>query len=156
MINQQQPPDQLEQWFDRHVQSLPVRRAPQALSARIVLELQRRAALPWWRKSFLHWPFTARVALVALCMGLANASIALLRWLSMEPRSVELSVVLSRPVTWTERFIETAHSMQAFLELVVRHLPAAWLYGGFLAVALLYVALFGIGAAAYRTLYADR
>jgi hypothetical protein len=157
-MNNQEPPDSqddLEQWVARHTQALPLRRAPQTLSARVATELQRRAAMPWWRKSFLYWPFAARIAFVALCMGLANASVALLRWLSAE-RSVDLSVVLSRPVTWTQRLIEAATNLQTFFELVVRHLPTAWLYGGLLTVIILYVTLLGIGAAAYRTLYVGR
>jgi hypothetical protein len=154
-MNNQQPPDDLEQWLKRQVQSLPLQAAPLTLSTRVLSELQRRAALPWWRKSFLYWPFAARLAFVALCIGVANVSVALLRWLSTE-RSVELSVVLSRPLTWTERLFEITHSIQAVIELVLRQLPPAWLYGGLLTVACLYAALVGIGAAAYRTLYVGR
>lgn len=154
-MNNQLPPDQLEQWVARQVQSLPLQSAPHTLSARVLSELRRRAALPWWRKSFLYWPFAARMAFVALCMGLANASVALLRWLSTE-RSVELSAVLSRPLTWTERLWDIAHGIHTVVELVVRQLPAVWVYGGLLTVACLYAALVGIGAAAYRALYVGR
>ena len=156
MSNQVQPPDSLEQWTRRQLQALPLRPAPRELSARVLAELRRRAALPWWRKSFLYWPVAARVAFVALCLGLADTSVALLRWLNAEPRGAELSSLLTQPVTWLERANTALQSMQAFFELVVRHLPGAWLYGGLLAMILLYVTLFGIGAAAYRTLYADR
>jgi hypothetical protein len=156
MSNYDQPPDHLERWIERHVQALALRRAPQELPARVVAELQRRAASPWWRKSFLYWPVVARIAFAALCLELANASITLLRWLSAEPLSVEFSVMLSRPFTWTERLIEAVQRIQAFFELVLSHLPIPWLYGGLLAVVLMYIALFGIGAAAYRALYSDR
>jgi hypothetical protein len=155
-MNNQLPRDELEQWVTRQVQSLPLRKAPQTLSMQVMAELQRRAALPWWRKSFLYLPFSARMAFMALCLGLANGSVALLRWLSAKPHGLELSAVLNRPITWTERLIEAAQSVQNFLELVVSHLPALWVYGGLLAIVLLYVALFGIGATAYRTLYAGR
>jgi hypothetical protein len=37
--------------------------------------------------------------------------------------------------------------------LLVRVIPPLWLYGGLGLGILLYVMLFGLGAAAYRTLY---
>ena len=156
MSDQQPTPDRLEQWLTRQVQSLPLRSAPRTLSTRVMTELQRRAALPWWRKSFLCWPVSAQMALVAACLGLANISVGLLRWLNVAPRGEELSVLIDRPVTWLEWFASALHGAQAFCELLLRHLPSVWLYGGLLTVLLLYATLCGIGAAAYRTLYADR
>jgi hypothetical protein len=152
-----QPPstEQLEQWTARQLRPLPLLRAPQEFSQRVIAELQRRAALPWWRKSFVHWSLPVQLGFMTLCLCLAKLSVALLRWLSTE-RSVELSGMLSRPLTWTERLIEAAQSLRSFCELVVSHLPTSWLYVGLLAVILLYGALFGIGATAYRTLYASR
>ena len=39
---------------------------------------------------------------------------------------------------------------------VFRGLPGLWVYGGIAVFAALYVMLFGVSAAAYRTLYASR
>ena len=39
---------------------------------------------------------------------------------------------------------------------VLRAVPSYWLYAGVAAALALYVALFGLGAAAYRTLYVNR
>ena len=39
---------------------------------------------------------------------------------------------------------------------ILHSIPPLWFYGGVAAVAAMYVALFGLGAAAYRTLYAGR
>ena len=39
----------------------------------MLAELARRAALPWWRKSFAHWPMAARAAFVVLGAGIAAA-----------------------------------------------------------------------------------
>jgi hypothetical protein len=151
-----QPPDDLEQWIARQLQALPVRRAPSGVTTNVLAELQRRAALPWWRKSFLHWPWAARFAFIATCLALSNVSIAVMRWLSSESGGVQLSAVLSRPVSWTERCLDVVQGIQAFSELLLRHLPVSWLCGGLLAIGLMYVVLFGIGTAAYRTLYAQR
>ena len=46
--------------------------------------------------------------------------------------------------------------VQDFCEVVIRASPPLWLYGSIALVATLYTALFGLGAAAYRTLYVQR
>jgi hypothetical protein len=155
-MSSRQPSNDVEQWVARQLQLLPQRRAPATLSTKVLMELQRRAAQPWWHKSFLHWPLSARMAFIALCLGLSNASIALLRWLSAAPRGVELSVMLNRPFGWVEHLIAIAQGAQDFVDVLLWHLPASWFYGGVLTLVLLYMALFGIGATAYRTLYANR
>lgn len=155
-MNTQHPSDPFEPLIDRTLRDLPLQSAPSDLQANVFAEIRRRAALPWWRRPFAQWPMSIRMAFVALCLGLANSSVALLRWLSAEPRSVELSDALSRPVTWLERLDSLMLGTQDFLVLLLRHLPTPLLYGALFTVALLYVALFGIGAAAYRTLYANR
>jgi hypothetical protein len=40
--------------------------------------------------------------------------------------------------------------------MVGRNLPTTWLYGGLAAIAVLYAALVGLGATAYRTLFNHR
>lgn len=148
--------DPLERLIERSVRDLPLRRAPQQLQARVLAELQRRAALPWWRKQFSYWPASARIAFLALCLGLANTTIVVLRWLSAQPNGIELGSVFKRSVAVVETASSVVQGADAFFTLLLRHIPAPLLYGGLVGVALLYVALFGIGAAAYRTLYARR
>ena len=155
-MNTRHPSDPFEHLIDHALRDLPLQSAPTDLQANVFAEIQRRAALPWWRRPFAQWPMSIRMVFLVLCLGLANFSVALLRWLSTEPRSVELSDVLSRPVTWLERVDGLMLGTQDFLALLLRHLPAPLLYGALFTVALLYVALFGIGAAAYRTLYVNR
>jgi hypothetical protein len=48
--------------------------------------------------------------------------------------------------------VDAAREFEAAL---VRAVPPDWLYGAMAAGAVLYAALFGLGAAAYRTLYLD-
>src|ERR1700738_3597831 len=57
----------LERLLDRALRELPLRRAPLTLESRVFGELQRRAALPWWRRSFAHWPLLARAAFLVIC-----------------------------------------------------------------------------------------
>jgi hypothetical protein len=50
---------------------------------------------------------------------------------------------------FTNTFINTCGA-------ILRSIPLLWLYVGAAAIAALYATLFGLGAAAYRTLYAGR
>ncbi len=61
-----------ERLIERALRGLPMRRAPLTLESRVLGELQRRAALPWWRHSFAQWPPAARGTFVLLCAALAG------------------------------------------------------------------------------------
>ena len=56
----------LERLLDRALHELPSRRAPPTLESRVIRELDRRAALPWWRRSFAHWPLLARAGFLVI------------------------------------------------------------------------------------------
>src|ERR1700691_1431904 len=64
------PGDELERLLDRTLRERPLRSAPATLESRVLIELQRRAALAWWRRSFAHWPLPARAGFVVICAAL--------------------------------------------------------------------------------------
>jgi uncharacterized protein YggT (Ycf19 family) len=128
-----------------------MRRAPATLESRVFAELQRRAALPWWRSSFANWPAMARVAFVLICASLVVAM--LLGGISafVEVRSFgEIEALL---LSWTQPLTAVLSSAGGLTALLVRVIPPFWLYGGLAFGVLMYVLLFGLGAAAYCTLY---
>jgi hypothetical protein len=115
-----------------------MRRAPRSLEQRVLTEISRRAALPWWRRSFSRWPRLAQGCL-ALSSGLAIAAVS---WAG-----------LAWPTAWLEparMLLSTARDVDAS---VMRLVPPDLIYGAMAAAALLYAALFGLGTMAYRTLY---
>jgi len=118
-----EPHEALKRLLDHTLHELPLRRAPVTLESRVFGELDRRAALPWWRRSFAHWPLPARGAFLMICTALIG--IALL----------------------------SGSRMVAAVRSLVDAIPATWLYLGLTAAALLYASLFGLGTAAYRVLY---
>jgi hypothetical protein len=141
----------LEQVLHQTLSGLPPRRAPSTLEARVTTELARRALLPWWRASFANWPVSARVLFVLVCAALVAATI--LGGLSayLGDRSfAEASAVL---LSWAHPFLTVLSSAGGLLALLVHVIPPLWLYGTLGLGAFLYVTLFGLGAAAYRTLY---
>ncbi|HEX3603023.1 MAG TPA: hypothetical protein VHU43_02955 [Steroidobacteraceae bacterium] len=150
-MNKHDAEQKLEQAMHRAFTGLPLRRAPASLEARVVGELQRRAALPWWRVSFANWPMGARIAFVLICAALVAATIlgGASAYLGDKPWNEAFALVLS----WVHPFLAVMSSAGGLVALVVRVIPPLWLYGGLGLGVLLYVMLFGLGAAAYRTLY---
>ena len=138
-----EPNDSLERLLERTLHELPLRRAPPTLESRVLCELQRRAALPWWRRSFAHWPLPARAVFVVICGALIR--LAFLGGAAAVAGALSLS--------WAREIGVLMASGGNLATLLARTLPVTWLYDGIAACAVLYAVLFGLGAAVYRTLY---
>ena len=128
----------------------PLRRAPAALELRVCRELERRAVRPWWFRGFSQWPAGARASFVAICSAIIGVSIGDGAW-TMLART--LSNVASAPLSWTHSTVAVLRSAYEVAALLMRVIPATWIYGGLTAGVALYMALFGLSAAAYRALY---
>jgi hypothetical protein len=64
-----------------------------------------------------------------------------------------LSDAVAVPLSWTHSTVAVIRSGCEVAALLMRVIPATWVYGGLTAGVALYVALFGLSAAAYRALY---
>jgi hypothetical protein len=146
------PEQQLEQFIHRELRALPDRPAPRGLEARVLGEIARRAALPWWQQDFAHWPLAARAAFVVSSAALIGAIL----WLLPNFGRPELDQALAPQLATLDALRSVAVRVAEFGGLVVRSISPVWIYGGLAAIAALYAALFGLGTAAYRTLYANR
>lgn len=146
-MNPSNQDDKLELLLHRTLREQPVRRAPATLQAKVFAELERRARQPWWQKSFMHWPLAARAAFVVLCAVLvkviADASMWVIGGIELAPIGHDVMSI----GTWLRITVSVTAT-------ILHNIPAAWIYVGFAVVGALYTALFGISAAAYRTLYA--
>jgi hypothetical protein len=147
-MNEPDRDERLAQLLDRTLRGLPPRAAPSGLESRVFGELARRAALPWWRRSFAHWPALARTAFVIMCGALIGGVYLSSGW---TVHSLHDSGALSNTAVREALALATATGE---LAVVFAHaIPSTWLYAGLTAGALLYAFLFGLGSAAYRTLY---
>ncbi len=152
------PQDQqrLERLVSSALRDLPPRRAPSSLEMRVQAEIARRAALPWWRKSFVSWPLPARAVFVIASLGLIKLAFDVFGWASSSVNTAPVKMAVASDLHW----LQVAHSFLQTLNetfgAVLGTIPSLWLYGGIAVVIALYLALFGLGAAAYRTLYASR
>jgi hypothetical protein len=141
----------LERVLHQALAGLPPRRAPGTLESRVANELARRAQLPWWRASFANWPVGARVMFVLVCAVLVAVTVLGGVSAYLGDRSFdEASAVL---LSWARPFLTLVSSAGGLVALLLHVIPPLWLYGTLGVGTFLYVTLFGLGAAVYRTLY---
>lgn len=142
-------PEQLERFVDEALRDQPLQRAPIDLETKVMAAIAQGATTPWWRSSFAHWPMAARVlflvaSAVFVKLGLEAASLVIG---PLDPAA--RSAALFAELAWI-------HALFVSVTAILRSLPSWWIYCGVVALGVLYLMLFGVSAAAYRTLYASR
>ena len=142
----------MEQFIDEILRKQPLRRAPPGFEAHVLRRLAQQAARPWWLQGFNRWPKAAQlpflplaVCFVPLLFRAAGALGALLQ-------SARDSAPLGAAQSMASTLGSLGHAAQVLGSLVMREIPAVWVYGGVGLAALLYAALFGLSAAAFRSL----
>ncbi len=141
----------LEKVLTEALRGLPPRRAPLDLESRVLDELRRRASQVWWRRSFTHWPAAARTAFVLL--NIALVAVTFLNGFSSVVGGRSFSEFTALVLMWMRPFLTVLSSVGGLTPVLLHSIPQGWLYAGLVVSAVLYTALFGLGAAAYRTLY---
>ena len=138
----------LERFIHEALRDLPARHAPPTLSARVLEAVQQRAARPWWRKSFAHWPLPVRGGFVAASLTLMLGIL----WLLSGMDAVRLAGGVLPRWEWFGAVAAVVSAFADFFTIVFRTIQPPWLYGGLAFLATVYAVLFGLGATAYRTL----
>jgi hypothetical protein len=146
-------PDNLEASVNRVLRSLPDRRAPAGLEARVLAEIARRASLPWWRQSFSHWPSSVRTVFF---VGSAAAAALIVSAIFAFGNNAGVAGVASEPFAWLRAFPNALSSTRHTLGEVAAAVPALWIYVGAAVIASLYGILGAIGATTYRVLSTTR
>jgi hypothetical protein len=149
-------PEALARLVHRTLRALPDQRAPLALEHRVLAEIGRRAARPWWRQSFGHWPPPVRAAFVlasvAAAGGIAGGA------MNFGP-SFDTWPVAGRLLggfAWVAPVGECVRALGGAGSALGRSIPAGWVYGAAAGIAALYAGLLALGAASYRLLSSVR
>ena len=142
--------DKLERFVAQALGNVPARRAPRSLEQRVLAELGRRSAMPWWRKSFAYWPAPARVAFIVVCTVIVGSALMGELWVMAGFDVVQFKAAFTPHLAWLEAVLVVTRALGDSFSLVVRNIPSLWLYGGLLFIAGLYATLFGLGAAAFK------
>jgi len=146
-----QDPDRLEASIHRVLRSVPDRRAPAGFQARVLAEIARREALPWWKKSFAHWPAAIR-ALFFAGSAVAAAVVASAIVLAWRGSGAAGLAGAAESFAWLKAARDMLTSTDSSLHLVFAAIPRLWLYGAVGVVGALYALLGAIGATAYRAI----
>jgi len=139
--------DELERQLTRTLRDQPLRRAPDSLERRVLAQLAADAAVTPWRRGFAHWPLAARVAFLAASVGFVKVALAIAVWLSTPLDAHGFSFNLPSQIAWVQTLFTAIGS-------VARTVPSLWVHAAIALFAIMYLALFGVGASAYRTLRA--
>lgn len=150
------PRDPFEAIVTRTLGAQPPRRAPRSLEGRVLAELSRRAALPWWHKSYAYWPTAVRGGFFVLSALAAAALIAGLFMISHGVAPLQLADELADRVTGFAFARQLCTTAADTARVVWRAIPPLWLYGGAAFLAVTYATLVGVSAAAYRAFFAPR
>ena len=145
--------DRDEAIVDRCLRDLPPRAAPATLEARVMAELRRRAARPWWRREVAQWPLAPRAALAAACAGSG-----VLAWRTGSWLFAGFGVLSGNGgavVSWVRGAARCLVALHSALSLFSAAMPPAFVWAGLLFAGGLYAVLIGLGALAYRALYLD-
>jgi hypothetical protein len=139
--------NELERQLTRALQEQPLRRAPSSIEQRVLARIAAEGATARWRRGFTHWPVAARVAFLAASVGAVKLVFMFTMWLSTPLGSPALPFDLPSQVAWVQTLFIAIGS-------VVRTVPSLWIHAGVIILMVMYAAVFGIGASAYRTVRA--
>ena len=143
--------EKLEASVHQLLRKLPDRRAPSGLERRVLAEIARRAALPWWKKSFAYWPAPARLGFFVGSAVAAALVVSGLIIVSGSTGAHELAGGISNSFSWLSIAREILASAESRVQQLSAEIPSLWLYAIGGTVVACYAALGAIGAAAYRT-----
>jgi hypothetical protein len=155
MSTQSKPPgdsQQLERFIGRVLGQQPLRQAPSSLELRVMQELALRTSRPWWLQGFGRWPWVARLLFLPLGLGLVQLSFTATSRLSSLWQSLQHSAPVSTAQSGLQLLSNFGQAVQSLGNVVTHEIPQIWIYGGAAVALLLYAAMFGLGAAAFRTL----
>ena len=138
---------QLESLIDKALRNQPSRQAPESLEANVLAMIEQRMSQSWWQSGFARWPTAARVAFALLSIALIKFAMILGDWVGSGFKS--LSSSFADATAWI-------HPLTQAVTSLTDRVPVIWLYGGLVVICSAYIMIFGIGMAAYRTLYGSR
>jgi hypothetical protein len=146
-------PERLEQLVHRELRTLPMRKAPAGFEARVLAEIERRAVVAWYHKSWSYWPAAVRAAFLAVGTGFAGATVAAFYLFSQGAAADAVVQEVATGFGWVTRIIGAVVWTWHFLQQLAGGIPPLWLYGGLAFIAAMYATFVGLGTAAYRYLY---
>ncbi len=146
-------PEELEQFIHQQLRGLPSRPAPRSLESRVLAAIEERAMIPWYHKSWSYWPAAIRSAFLVLATSVTGGVVAAFYFGFTDVNTSAVVAEAGQRLSFFTQIYHVATWIGQLGSQVFGTIPPLWLYGGLASIAVLYATFFGLGAAAYRTLY---
>jgi len=149
-------PEELEQKIHSLLREQPVHRAPMSLEARVLGEIARRHARPWWQQSYAHWPNAIKLTFLVFATGIAAAvalfSMQLLGLVSGE----SVTQVLTPLVGAVNTLRHAGSTVVGVFTPSLSDISSTYIYAALAVLGGAYAIMLGLGATAYRVLWQHR
>jgi hypothetical protein len=144
----------LERLIGRALSEQPLQRAPRTLEARVLSLIELRARLHGPGVRSRAWRRAGRIGFVV--SGCLSSMLVLDAWwwLATHLASARASPFVAALTAGLRSAIGAFWTVGELATRLYGAIPRDWLYGGLLLTSILYLTLFGLAAAAYRTLRA--
>lgn len=143
-------PESLERFVNRALREIPAPAAPASLAARVLAEIARLDRLPWWKKSFVHWPAGVRLAFFVTSAVSAGVVVAVGVALATRMSTVAVGDGVIERFGWLAAGRDILASGARLAEGYLQEVPALWWYGAIAGVTAAYGLVIGAGVATYR------
>lgn len=143
--------DPLESWASQTLRQLPDRRAPAGLRRRVMAEIQRRQAAPWYTRPWMEWNLAAKLA-----SATALPALGFVAWDRVLPaaRDAIFSASVTREAATTFQTASAVGDAAASIGragwLTLSHAHPMILAGVAGVFALAWFSTLGLGTAAWR------
>jgi hypothetical protein len=148
--------NKLESLIDREMKLLPHVSAPTSLALRVMAAIERRAHLPWYRRSWQFWPRPIQLSSVAAAMAVF-ALACYGTWLFRQ--SVPYASAHQDVHSWFSGLGALANAFYTLfgaLVISIKKLGTGFLIGCACAIAFGYVMCLGLGTVCFRLALARR
>ena len=142
--------EQFEIEIDRELRALPDLPAPSTLAPRVMAAIGRRAAVPWFARSWPEWPVAAQAGSFLLLAGLFGG-LCYGGWHLGQVEFVRAAgSEIARGVSALGALLGSARIIFAMLFHSVTSLGTGVVLGGLAAAALAYALFLALAACSYR------
>jgi len=134
----------------RELRQLPLLKAPETLVARVLTAIESRAQQPWWKKSWMNWPSSMRLAFVVGVCALASGILYLGIQISNEVPAGAVLEKVSASFGFLAPLWNLIAALGNALVLVLRAGGQLLFWGTVGLVAAMYLTCVGLGTLCYR------
>ena len=119
----------------------PTAERPATLSeARVLAEIERRAAVAWYHRSWAFWPAPIRALFLAVASGFSGAAVLAFFLVSHGFDVGTVAQEIGSHFTWLTGSVGVAEWIVDFTGRMLGSIPPLWLYSGLAFIAALYLA----------------